>query len=62
MPRVRPSMGLHNLGRSQIELASLYVSTCKICREGIYKGQPHHWRKSPGVLGLVHDACVEGAS
>ncbi|WP_143194338.1 hypothetical protein [Micromonospora sp. CB01531] len=58
MPRVRPSMGLHNLGRGKAELASLYVSDCKICELGIYKGQPHRFSTGK-VLGLVHDDCIE---
>lgn len=58
MPRVRPTMGLHNLGRGQAELATHYLSTCKVCRSGIYKGQPHRFSTGK-VLGLVHDDCIE---
>ena len=61
MPKVRPSMGLHNLGRGKQALESKYVSTCKVCRRGIYEAQPHHFATGR-VLGLCHDACIEAAS
>jgi hypothetical protein len=33
----------------------LYVTTCKRCLAGIFKGQPHTWSQQP--LGLVHAEC-----
>lgn len=57
MPRVRPSMGMHNLGRGPAAIDSKYVSTCKVCRLGIYQSQPHRWFTAP--IGLSHDACME---
>lgn len=61
MARVRPSMAMHNLGRGQASLESKRISTCKVCRWGIFEGQPY--RFSTGrVLGLVHDTCTGEAS
>lgn len=61
MPRVRPTMSLRApLGRvdGPGQLNTHYVSTCKFCRLGIYKGQPHRWVRDPHRMGLWHDACV----
>lgn len=59
-PKVRPTAGLHNLGRGPANLDSQYVSTCKLCRCGIYKAQPHRWLRKP--MGYSHTACIERES
>lgn len=61
MARVRPSMGMHNLGRSAAALESKRISTCKLCPYGIFEGQPYRW-STGRVLGYVHDACIEEPS
>lgn len=59
MARVRPSMGMHNLGRGVAALESKRISTCKVCRLGIFEdAEPYRWVRGR-VLGLVHDACIE---
>lgn len=59
MARVRPSMGMHNLGRGKQAIESKYVSHCKICRHGIYQDAAPYRFVTGRVLGLVHDACIE---
>lgn len=61
MGRVRPSMGMHNLGRGPAALESKRISTCKVCGLGIFEDKPDApYRFSTGrVLGYVHNACTE---
>lgn len=54
--KVRPTMAMHNLGRGIAALESKRLSTCKVCRLGIFEEQPYHW-STGRVLGLVHDTC-----
>lgn len=49
-----------NSGPVKSNLDNLYLSQCKICQCGIYKGQPYSWVNRPGVLGLVHNECLGG--
>lgn len=51
-------MAMHNLGRGIAALESKRISTCKICRLGIFEGQPYRW-STGRVLGLIHDECAE---
>lgn len=58
MPRVRPTVALHNLGRNPAALDSKRVSTCKLCGLGIfYDSAPYRWLRKP--LGYSHDGCAE---
>lgn len=54
-PKVRPTQGLHNLGKGGNPDAK-YVTNCKLCRQGIYRDQPHRWFSRP--IGLSHDSCA----
>lgn len=54
-PKVRPTMGLHNLGKGGPKEGH-YVSMCKVCRRGIYRDQPHRWFLA-APIGISHDAC-----
>lgn len=59
MARVRPSMGMHNLGRGPAALESKRISTCKLCPRGIFEdGEPYRW-STGRVLGYVHNTCIE---
>jgi hypothetical protein len=42
--------------KSRRHQLDLRVSTCKICRYGIFNGQDKVWSRYP--LGLVHLRCV----
>lgn len=33
------------------------LSTCKVCRLGIFKGNAHTWQTSP-TPGMVHTECL----
>jgi hypothetical protein len=33
------------------------LSTCKICRFGVYQGQQWKWSRQP--IGIVHTECLE---
>jgi hypothetical protein len=35
---------------------NLYVSQCKICRDGIFRPQPFEWNNNP--IGLCHTVCM----
>lgn len=35
---------------------NLYVTSCKLCPRGIYKGQPWVWLPHP--VGISHEACA----
>lgn len=52
----RRTTALHNLNRQRAGHTSQHLSDCKICREGIYRGQAHRWHRSP--IGLCHDDCI----
>lgn len=61
MPTPRPTMGLHNLNRQSSRLAKgrVHRSSCKLCPEGVYTGQPAVWLTDP--MGLSHAACAQRA-
>ena len=48
------------LTRNKIKLANQYLSSCGICRNGIFCGQEYRW-VTGSVTGLVHDWCVRPA-
>lgn len=54
MSAPRPTMALHTLKNKQVDANRL--STCKLCRCGIYKQQPHRWFRDP--MGLSHEDCA----
>jgi hypothetical protein len=33
-------------------------TVCKVCRRGVFVGQPAQWSADPLALGIVHTACV----
>lgn len=35
---------------------SKLITTCKVCRLGIYKGQPWAWLLAP--VGISHEVCA----
>lgn len=35
------------------------LTTCSICRLGVYKTQPWQWSKNPTTTGIVHTECEE---
>ena len=57
MARVRPTAGMHNLGRNPAALKSRQITTCKLCGSGIFEQQPYRWLAKP--MGLSHDTCIE---
>jgi len=59
MPRVRPTAGLHNLGRNPAALKTRQITTCKLCGQGVFQGQEHRWLRRPA--GLSHDDCAQRA-
>lgn len=61
-PKLGPSASLRApMGRvdGPAQLNTHYLTTCKFCGEGIYKGQSYSWVRDPRRLGLWHDACRE---
>ena len=57
-PKVRPTQGLHNLGRG-VKTGTSYLTTCKLCRHGVFEQQPRRWLSKPA--GWSHEACVDRA-
>lgn len=57
--RVRPSVGLHNLGRGKAAIESKRVTTCKVCGRGVFESEPHRWFLS-APIGISHDTCRPG--
>jgi hypothetical protein len=40
-------------------LTNAYVTTCKVCRAGVYVDQPSRWSTNP--MGISHEACLTSA-
>ena len=57
-PKVRPTQGLHNLGRG-VKTGNSYLTTCKLCPNGVFEQQPRRWLTKPA--GWSHEACVDRA-
>lgn len=39
------------------KLASSQITTCKVCRYGVYTNQARRWATKP--LGISHTSCLE---
>lgn len=42
--------------RRRAGIVNAYLTTCKICREGVYQRQPKLWLNKP--MGWSHEFCV----
>lgn len=58
-PVVRTITRLSNPGGTIPQRGSEAITTCKLCRHGLYYGQPRVWLTQP--VGLSHHDCAERA-
>lgn len=58
MGKVRPTALLTNFGKNVPKTDTQYVTQCKVCGCGVYRGQRYSWRRDP--LGISHDDCTVG--
>ncbi|SCL16419.1 hypothetical protein GA0074692_0025 [Micromonospora pallida] len=58
MPRIRPTTALTSLKPSGN--TTTYLTTCKYCRRGVYKGEAYTWQRQPA--GYSHDECIAWAA